>query len=107
MVEKCAVELLAMDSLAQAAECLKVLAHPVRLRVVDLLMQGEFPVGRIAELCDLPAHQMSEHLRLMQAHGLLRSRRDGRVVFYGVANPNLPGVLKCIRANCGAQAARR
>lgn len=92
--------LLEMDVLCVAAECLKVLAHPVRLRIVDALMQGEFPVHEIARLCDLPAHQTCEHLRLMQGHGLLASQRKGRAVFYRILKPNLPGILECIRRNC-------
>ena len=96
------LRLLEMDALSQAAECLKVLAHPVRLRIVDILMQGEHPVHEIAEMCSLPPNQTSEHLRLMQGHGLLSAQRRGRTVFYAVANPNLPGVLECIRRNCGA-----
>jgi ArsR family transcriptional regulator, zinc-responsive transcriptional repressor len=88
------------DLLCQAAECLKVLAHPARLRMVDILMQGEFPVHQIARWCALPPHQTSEHLRLMQGHGLLSSSRKGRSVHYRIANPNLPGILICIRKNC-------
>lgn len=94
--------LVPVDALAQAAACLRVLAHPARLRIVDILMHGRFPVGRIAELCDLPPHQASEHLRLMQGHGLLEAQREGRTVYYSIVSPNLPGVLKCIRANCRA-----
>jgi DNA-binding transcriptional ArsR family regulator len=94
-------KLLAMEALCQAAECLKVLAHPVRLRMVDILLQGDFPVHRIAELCELPPHQACEHLRLMQGHSLLASERKGRTVYYRVANPSLPGIMECIRKNCG------
>lgn len=99
MKESC--DLLEMESLDQAAGCLKVLAHAVRLRIVDILMQGSFPVHEIARMCDLPAHQTCEHLRLMLGHGLLSSQRKGRTVYYQIANPNLPGILDCIRRNCG------
>jgi DNA-binding transcriptional ArsR family regulator len=95
------MEMLPMKSLCRAAACLKVLAHPVRLRIVDILMQGQYPVREIAELCELPAHQTCEHLRLMLGHGLLSSVRKGKSVYYGVSNPNLPGILECIRRNCG------
>lgn len=94
-------ELLEMEMLCKAAECLKVLAHPVRLRMVEILLKGEFPVNEVAQLCQLPPHQACEHLRLMQGHGLLESFRRGRSVFYRVANPNLPGIMDCIRRNCG------
>lgn len=94
-------DLLEMGSLEKAASCLKVLAHPHRLRIVDILMQGEFAVHQIARMCDLPAHQTCEHLRLMLGHGLLASCRKGKAVFYRIAAPQLPGILQCIRKNCG------
>ena len=90
-----------MEFCNAAAECLKVMAHPVRLRIVDILMQGEFPVQQIAELCNLPSHQASEHLRLLQGHGLLSSLRRGRSVYYRIASPRLPSLLRCVRSTCG------
>jgi DNA-binding transcriptional ArsR family regulator len=87
------LNLLPVEFLGQAAECLKVLGHPVRLRIVDILMQGEFPVGEIAEMCELPPHQTCEHLRLLKGHGLLRSERRGRSVFYQINDPRLPRLL--------------
>lgn len=96
-----ALRLVEMAELSRAAECLKVLAHPVRLRLVDILIQGEFPVGELARLCGTAPHQTSEHLRLLQGHGLLAAERRGRTVFYRVAAPQLPGILQCIRSHCG------
>ena len=93
-------DLLPMDSLAKAADCLRMMAHPVRLRIVEILMRGEFPVHQIAEICELPPHQTCEHLRLMQGHGLLSSQRRGRAVFYRVASARLPGLIQCIRDTC-------
>ena len=94
--------LLPMDFLNAAAECLKVMAHPVRLRIADILVGGEFPVNQIAELCDLAPNRACEHLRLLKGHGLLDSRRQGRSVLYRIASPQLPGLLSCIRNNCPA-----
>lgn len=83
---------------------MKVLAHPLRLMMVDLLLQGEYPVNRIAEFCGLPPHQACEHLRLMQGHGLLAGIRRGRSVYYRVESPGLPDIMACIRKNCGQAA---
>lgn len=93
-------ELIPLDSLDRTAEFLKILAHPVRIRMINILMQGRFSVGRIAELCDLPPHQASEHLRLMKGHGLLSSERSGRTVYYRTNDPRLPGLMNCIRKAC-------
>lgn len=97
------LDLLPREFLEDAAECLRALGHPARLRIVDILMQGVFPVGEIAEMCDLPPHQACEHLRLLKAHGLLNSRRRGRSVFYEIADPRLPRLIDCIRAACNGE----
>ena len=94
------LDLLPLESLQDAAECLKVLGHPVRIRMVEILMQGEFPVHEIADLCQLPPHQACEHLRILKSHGLLKSNRRGRSVYYEIADPRLPRLLSCIRAAC-------
>ena len=93
------LSLLSMDVLTVAAECLKVMAHPVRLRIVDLLMQKEFPVHEIARRCETSPDQTCEHLRLMKGRGLLISERRGRTVYYKIASPRLPGLIECIRKN--------
>lgn len=92
--------LISLDFCREAAECLKVMAHPVRLRIVDILMQGEFPVRKIAEFCDLPHHQACEHLRLLKGQGFLDSERRGREVFYQIVSPRLPSLLNCVRNTC-------
>jgi ArsR family transcriptional regulator, zinc-responsive transcriptional repressor len=94
------LKLLPLTSLDAAAECLKALGHPLRLRIVEILQQGEFPVHEIAELCGLPPHQACEHLRLLKAHGLLSSHRRGRAVIYEIADPRLPRLMDCIRSAC-------
>ena len=85
-----------LEALGQAAECLRVLAHPHRLRMVQMLLQGDFTVGELAESCELPTAMASEHLRLMQRCGFLSSEKDGRKVFYRVTEPHLKNILKCI-----------
>ncbi len=96
-------KMLTEEQLHEAAECLKVMAHPARLNMVQILMQGEFPVHEIAALCRISANQTCEHLRLMQGRGLLTSRREGKIVYYKIANPRLPGLIHCIRKHCEVQ----
>ena len=86
------------QAFAQAAECLKTLAHPVRLRMVQLLLHSRYTVGELAEDCNVPDNVASEHLRLMQRCGLLTSERDGRRVYYQVAEPHLQNIMDCIES---------
>lgn len=85
-----------LSALGQAAECLKILAHPHRLRMIQMLIHGKYTVGELAESCDLPSAMASEHLRLMQRCGFLSSERDGRNVYYSVVEPHLKNILACI-----------
>ncbi|MEX2093549.1 MAG: metalloregulator ArsR/SmtB family transcription factor [Pirellulales bacterium] len=94
-----------MAALAEAAECLKALAHPVRLRMVQLLLQGKYTVGELAADCAIPDNVASENLRLMQRCGFLASERDGRRVFYRVAEPHLKNIMACVEGRflCGVR----
>jgi DNA-binding transcriptional ArsR family regulator len=85
-----------VQAFAEAAECLRTLAHPVRLRVVQLLLHGRYTVGEIAADCDIPDNVASEHLRLLQRCGFLGSQRDGRRVYYEIAEPHLEQLMACI-----------
>jgi DNA-binding transcriptional ArsR family regulator len=85
-----------LHALGQAAECLRVLAHPHRLRMIQMLLSGNYTVGELAESCELPTAMASEHLRLMQRCGFLDSEKDGRKVFYRVVEPHLKNIMKCI-----------
>lgn len=89
---------LSLEKLGQAAECLRVLAHPHRLRMIQLLLRGRYTVGELADSCDLPSPMASEHLRLMQRCGFLVSEREGRSVYYQVVEPHLEGIISCIEA---------
>jgi DNA-binding transcriptional ArsR family regulator len=93
-----------LDAMGQAAECLRTLAHPHRLRMVQMLLQGDFTVGELAEACKLPTPMASEHLRLMQRCGLLTSEKEGRKVYYRVVEPQLKSIVKCIENRFGVAA---
>jgi DNA-binding transcriptional ArsR family regulator len=88
--------LLNSDELVDAAECLKLLAHPQRLQLVQLLLNDRYTVGKLAELCGLPSHMTSEHLRLMQRCGFLACEKDGRFAYYSIAEPHLAKLMACL-----------
>jgi DNA-binding transcriptional ArsR family regulator len=93
--------LTSLDALEQAAECLKTLAHPHRLRMVQMLIQGRFTVGELAEACEIPSHMASEHLRLMQRCGFLTSEKEGRKAYYQIAEPHLEKLMACVEGRFG------
>jgi DNA-binding transcriptional ArsR family regulator len=85
------------ETLKQAAQVLRVLAHAPRLRIIELLLDNRMNVGELAEELDLAPHAVSQHLNHMRAHGLLDSTREGRQVFYRVVNPHAANCIQCIR----------
>jgi len=94
-------QLLDLESLELAAECLKTIAHPHRLRMIQMMLSGEYTVGEMAEACDIPSHMASEHLRLMKRCGLLQADRDGRKTYYSVSEPHLNQLMDCIEGRFG------
>src|SRR3954467_1415818 len=97
------MRLTALSALERAAECLKVLAHQHRLRIVQMLLRGRYSVGELAGACEIPSHMASEHLRLMQRCGFLNSEKDGRKAYYRVAEPHLANIMACIEARFGGK----
>ncbi len=67
-----------LDDLKQAAECLRILAHPHRLRIIQMLLQDQYTVGELANACGIASHMASEHLRTMQRCGFLDSKKNGQ-----------------------------
>ena len=94
-------ELIPLDAMRQAAECLRTLAHAHRLRMVQMLLRGRYTVGELAEACGIPSHMASEHLRLLQRCGLLTSKKEGRKAYYEIAEPHLEDIMACIEARFG------
>ncbi len=93
-----------LDAMAEAAECLKTLAHPHRLRMVQMLLKGRYTVGELAEACEIPSNMASEHLRLMQHCGFLASEKDGRRRYYSVVEPHLEKIMACVEDRFGTPA---
>jgi ArsR family transcriptional regulator, zinc-responsive transcriptional repressor len=87
-----------LPKLELAAECLKILSHPHRLRIIQMLLQGRYTVGELAESCGIPSHMASEHLRLMQRCGFLASEKEGRKAYYEIVEPHLASIMQCVEA---------
>jgi ArsR family transcriptional regulator len=71
----------------EVAGILKALAEPNRLRIFDLLMQGDSCNCELKEKLGLPPNLLSHHLRVLRHAGLVRSRRDAmdaRWIYYAV-----------------------
>lgn len=86
-----------MAILEQSASVMRVLAHPHRLRICELLMAERVPVNDLAKHLSLASNAVSQHLNIMKAHGLVACKREGKAVYYRVCDPRATWLLQCIR----------
>jgi|APIni6443716594_1056825.scaffolds.fasta_scaffold2363720_1 DNA-binding transcriptional ArsR family regulator len=77
------------NSSGRASEFLKSLANAQRLRILCLVMEGERPVGEIAEAVGANQSSVSQNLALMRREGLVVSRRSGQTIYYRLADKRL------------------
>ncbi|MCB9801643.1 MAG: metalloregulator ArsR/SmtB family transcription factor [Pseudomonadales bacterium] len=68
------------------ADLLKALAHPRRLEIIHLLRGQELPVSDIHTMLDLPQANVSQHLMILRDAGVVITRREGKQVYYKVAD---------------------
>mgnify|MGYP006333296217 CR=1 FL=1 len=68
----------------QAAELLKALSNPQRLRVMCLLIDGERTVGEINTEIELSQSALSQHLAVLRREKLVRTRRASQAIYYSV-----------------------
>lgn len=92
-----------LEALHQAASCLRTLAHPHRLRMVQMLLDSEYTVGELAKACEIAPHAASEHLGKMRDRGLLAAERRSREVYYRVAEPGLASIMACVESKFGCK----
>ena len=89
--------LLEWEKVEKAAEILKSVAHPLRLRIIELLESREMAVGELQELLGISQSLTSQQLSLMKARGILKSRKNGKQVYYYVDRPEVIQVINCLR----------
>lgn len=84
------------NSSGRASEFLKSLANAQRLRILCLVMEGERPVGEIAEAVGANQSSVSQNLALMRREGLVVSRRSGQTIYYRLADKKLVKLFRLL-----------
>tara|TARA_R110001606_G_scaffold25605_1_gene83118 strand:+ start:219 stop:533 length:315 start_codon:yes stop_codon:yes gene_type:complete len=77
-----------------AAEVLRVLSNPGRLRILCALADGEKSVGALEQLLGVRQAYVSGQLARLRAEGLVSAERDGRTVRYRIADPRIAPILQ-------------
>ncbi|MBI5092859.1 MAG: winged helix-turn-helix transcriptional regulator [Candidatus Hydrogenedentes bacterium] len=75
----------------------QALAHPTRVAIAEILRDGECSVGSILERLTLEQANISQHLAVMRAKGVVTSRKEGNQVFYSLRHRMLVDVLDTMR----------
>jgi len=79
------------------AEFFKALAHPVRIRILDCLRDGEKGVTELSETLQLEQANVSQQLAVLRVRNIVIGRKSGSSVFYSVSDPALFKLLDVAR----------
>ncbi len=83
-------------SAERAAEFLRAVAHPGRLRIVCQLMDGEQSAGQLVLATGLRAPALSQQAAILEAGGIIERRRDAQSVLYRLAGPEAAALAKLL-----------
>jgi DNA-binding transcriptional ArsR family regulator len=76
------------------AALFRTLGHPARVRILELLGDGELSVGALQEALDLDSGGTSQHLAALRRIGLVESRKEGTSVYYRASDPQVLVLLE-------------
>jgi DNA-binding transcriptional ArsR family regulator len=79
------------------AEFFKTLGHPARIRILELLAQGERSVGELLPEVGLEASHLSQQLGVLRRSGVVATRKVGNSVIYSMASPDLAELMAVAR----------
>jgi len=80
---------MSLEALQLVAARFKVLSDPMRLRILQLLQDGEASVTAITESVESTQPNVSKHLKILQESGLVARRQEGNTVYYSISDPTV------------------
>jgi ArsR family transcriptional regulator len=83
--------------LGRAAHVIRVLGHPLRLRILELIETEERPVKDLVAETGASQAIVSQQLAILRGAGVVGARRDGLHVYYRITEPKVFHILACIR----------
>ena len=79
------------------ADLFRALAHPARIRVLEVLAEGEHSVGDMQPLVGIESSHLSQQLAILRRAGLVTTRKDGSSVVYAIRDPETAALLASAR----------
>ncbi len=86
-----------MPAMVKRIELLKVVAHPVRIKILEELLKGVKCVSDFEEFLDISQPNVSQHLSLLRRHGVIDFYIDGRLKCYFLKDPIVPDLLELLK----------
>lgn len=80
------------------AQMLKALAHPTRLRIIEILQMEPICVKHIGDLMDVPQANLSQHLSILRNCGILSCSREGNRICYSIRDERAADILDILKA---------
>ena len=93
LVKKVEENILNEDTLKELADFFKVFADTTRLRILSVLFQSEMCVCDLAEVLGMTQSAISHQLRLLKQMKLVKNRREGKTVFYSLADGHIQTII--------------
>lgn len=98
---------IAPETMHQIAALFKGFDDPTRIHILSLLIEGERCVGEIADTMNLTQSAVSHQLRILKAMKLIKYRRDGKNLFYSLADDHVLCILQTGLPNAPARCPTR
>ena len=83
------------EQLFDLAELFKVFGDSTRIKILYILLEGEMCVAHISEMLSVTQSAVSHQLRLLKASRLVKFRREGKTVYYSLADDHVREIIDC------------
>lgn len=84
-----------IEIINELSEFFKVFSDTTRLRILEVLLQKETSVGDISNKIKVSASAVSHQLSYLRSTNLVKTRKEGRVIYYSIADNHIKVIIEC------------
>jgi ArsR family transcriptional regulator len=85
------------DQVEVASELLKSMAHPIRMKILCFIMDGEKNVGEIEKQFGSTISNISQHLTVLRKAGIIRRRKEANYMYYALKDDTILTLMQTIK----------
>ena len=82
------------------ARLLKSIAHPIRLKILCLLQDGELSVGDLLAVVGTTNGNLSQHLAILRHQGIIVSHKEANYIYNRIADPRILSLMRGMQSRC-------